>query len=410
MKNRWLVQCRQLFHWWPQLRHRGLPHSRVRLELLASVFAASTGAGCAPSTLEGGNGATGNGSLFGDGPIFEEEEDAAGTASIVGFDGQSCAGQTAGTEVAPSVLQLLVDTSGSMNQDAPGQGSKWVQTRRALLNAVDDMPGDTAVGVVFYPNVPGTTAMPCFDQQSAVELERLDEGQQRQQIRRAFANQDPDGGTPTHDAYVYAVGELERSNAIGPRFLVLITDGIPTYTLGCDISSRQGDDNAVDPAPLVAAAASAAASGVRTFVIGSPGSEGARESLSRMAEAGGTAPAGCSHTGPDFCHFDMASAMDLSEGLADALTAISGLALSCNYDIPAPPLGAVLDRGKVNILFTPPGGAVELVAQSPGGTCTEGWQYSEDGEQIRLCGSTCERVRGSQGGLSLQFGCSTQVR
>jgi hypothetical protein len=106
----------------------------------------------------------------------------------------------------------------------------------------------------------------------------------------------------------------------------------------------------------------------------------------------------------------MTSESDLSEGLADALTAISGLALSCNYDIPAPPLGSVLDRGKVNILFTPPGGSAELVAQSPDGTCTEGWQYSEDGAQIRLCGSTCERVRGSQGGLSLQFGCSTQVR
>jgi hypothetical protein len=243
-----------------------------------------------------------------------------------------------------------------------------------------------------------------------VQLERLDAGQQRQQIRRAFANQDPEGGTPTHDAYVYAVEALERSDAIGSRYLVLITDGIPTYTLGCDISGRQGDENAVDPAPLAGAAASAAAAGVRTFVIGSPGSEGARESLSRMAEAGGTAPAGCSHTGPDFCHFDMTSESDLGAGLADALSAISGLALSCNYDIPAPPLGAVLDRGKVNILFTPPGGDVELVAQSPDGTCTEGWQYSEDGAQIRLCGSTCERVRGSQGGLSLQFGCSTQVR
>jgi hypothetical protein len=346
--------------------------------------------------------------LGANGPVFEDGPE--GTARIVGFDGQACVGQTAGTEAAPSVLQLLVDTSGSMNQDAPGRGSKWVQTRRALLSAVDGMPGDTSVGVVFYPNVPGNTAMPCFDRRTAVPLAQLDAGQQRQHIRQAFANQNPDGGTPTHDAYAYAVAELDRSTAIGPRFLVLITDGIPTYSLGCDISGRQGDDQAVDATPLVGEAAKAVASGVRTFVIGSPGSEGARESLSRMAEAGGTAHAPCSHTGPDFCHFDMTRETDLASGLDAALEAISGLALSCSYDIPAPPLGSVLDPAKVNLLFTPPDGPVELVGQSPKGSCSEGWQYSENGSQIVLCGSTCERVRSSQGSLNLQFGCSTQLR
>ena len=342
------------------------------------------------------------------GPVFEDGPQ--GTATIVGFDGQACVGQTAGTEAAPSVLQLLVDTSGSMNQAAPGRGSKWVQTRRAVLSAIDGMPGDTSVGVVFYPNVAGNTAMPCFDRRTAVPLARLDAAQQRQQIQQAFANQSPQGGTPTHDAYAYAVAELARSAAIGPRFLVLITDGIPTYSLGCNTSGRQGNDNAVDATPLVGEAAKALAAGVRTFVIGSPGSEGARESLSRMAEAGGTSRVPCSHAGPDFCHFDMTRETDLGSGLDAALQAISGLALSCSYDIPAPPLGAVLDPAKVNLLFTPSDGPVELVGQSPGSSCSEGWQYSDDGTRIVLCGSTCERVRSSQGSLNLQFGCATQLR
>jgi hypothetical protein len=129
-----------------------------------------------------------------------------------------------------------------------------------------------------------------------------------------------------------------------------------------------------------------------------------------MAEAGGTAQAGCSHTGPNFCHFDMTQASDLASGLDDALTAISGLALSCSYAIPDAPLGAVLDPTKVNLLFTPAGGQLELIGQSPNGGCSEGWQYSEDQSQIRLCGSTCERIRNSEGTLDLQFGCSTQVR
>jgi hypothetical protein len=106
----------------------------------------------------------------------------------------------------------------------------------------------------------------------------------------------------------------------------------------------------------------------------------------------------------------MTRATDLGSELDAALKAIAGLALSCSYDIPEPPLGSVLDPAKVNLLFTPAGGAVELVGQSPNGTCSEGWQYSDDGTQIRLCGTTCERVRGSQGSLNLQFGCATQVR
>jgi len=375
---------------------------RFLLGLLAPILAS-----CSPSKLDGGSSVEDN-SLGAGGPVFEDGPE--GSATIVGFDGQACVGQTAGTEVAPSLLQLLVDTSGSMNQNAPGRGSKWVQTRRALLGAIDGMPDDTSVGVVFYPNVPGNTAMPCFDRQTAVNLARLDAGQQRQRIQQAFANQNPEGGTPTHDAYAYAAAELAHSATMGQRFLVLITDGIPTYSLGCDIASRQGNDNAVDATPLVGEAARALASGVRTFVIGSPGSEAARESLSRMAEAGGTARGACSHTGPDFCHFDMTTETDLGSGLDAALKAIAGLALSCSYDIPEPPLGSVLDPGKVNLLFTPAGGQLELVGQSPNGTCSEGWQYSDDGTQIELCGSTCERVRSSRGSLSLQFGCSTQVR
>lgn len=365
--------------------------------------------GACSSSLEDGPATGGESLLGGDGPVFgDDASQGSGTMGI--FNGQACAGQTAGTEVAPSVLQLLVDTSGSMDQDAPGRGSKWVQTRQALLGAIDNMPGDTSVGVVFYPNVPGNTAMPCFDQQTAVGLAPLSAAQQRPQIRQAFARQNPEGGTPTHDAYAYAVDGLASSSLIGSRFLVLITDGIPTYTLGCDISGRQGDENAVDSSPLVGEAARAQARGVRTFVIGSPGSEGARESLSRMAEAGGTAQQGCSHTGPNFCHFDMTSQSDLRLGLDGALQAISGLALSCGYPIPDPPVGSVLDPGKVNVLFTPPGAEEELIAQSPNGSCSEGWQYSEDGTQVRLCGSTCERVRSSNGGLTLQFGCATQVR
>jgi hypothetical protein len=347
------------------------------------------------------------------GPIFDQEpgtelEDPA--ASGDGFNGDfACAGQIAGAESAPAVLQLVVDTSGSMDQSAPGSGgSKWTVTRRALLGAVEQMPAETAVGVVFYPDVASGSAS-CFDKQVDVGIARLDgkTSAQRQRIESAFQAQAPEGGTPTHDAYRYAFEDLAASSTVGSRFVVLITDGTPTYSLGCKGTGLIRDP--VDSAPLVAEATKASARGVSTFVIGSPGSEDARENLSRMAEAGGTARPGCSHKGPNYCHFDMTQQQDFASALAEALGTISGLALSCKYDVPEPPVGAMLDPGQVNVLFRQSGAERELITQSPAGACTTGWQYSADGAQILLCGATCDRVRASTGSLELQFGCATQV-
>jgi hypothetical protein len=382
-----------------------------RGELLALLALSTVSVGCSANASNGDG--SNQSSLGSDGPIFEGNEAAADpNADVPGyFDGQACAGQSAGAESAPSVLQLLVDTSGSMDQDAPGaRGSKWTVTRGAVLDAINGMPEDTSVGVIFYPNVPNNDSNPCIQRQTAVPIAELAAAgsQQRQRLSRAFQRQSPAGGTPTHDAYEYAVGDMSASRAIGARFLVLITDGIPTFSLGCEGDGNA--DNPVDSAPLIAAARDAAVGGVRTFVIGAPGSEDGRESLSRMAEAGGTASAGCSHQGPNYCHFDMTRERDLGQGLASALGIISGVALGCRYSVPVAPDGAMLDPGKVNVLFTPPDGVQELIGQSLDDGCSEGWRYTDNQTQIRLCSNTCERVQGSDGSLTLQFGCATMLR
>jgi hypothetical protein len=351
-------------------------------------------------------------------PVLGDGNGVAGGGSLsegdeqTGFDGDdACVGQSAGAEATDAVLQLVVDTSGSMDQGAPGvRGSKWNATRSALLNAVTTMPASTSLGVVFYPDLTNDPDGECFDRDADVGITRLDANgsAQRQRIQRAFQGQSPEGGTPTHDAYRFAVAALEQTDAPGSRFALVITDGTPTYSLGCVGTGLVSDP--VDPSPLVAEAAASSARGVRTFVIGSPGSEGARASLSRMAEAGGTARAGCSHQGPEYCHFDMTEEPDFAAALAGALGQIAGQALSCTYAIPTPPNGATLDPSKVNVRFQPTGAESELIPQSGDGGCSEGWQYSQDQQQIELCASTCERVRGANGSLSLEFGCSTQIR
>jgi von Willebrand factor type A domain len=374
------------------------------------VLALGYAVACSSESKED-DGAGGLGSqtpVFGDGDLMGPDFGTDPDDPSEGPDG--CVGQTAGTEALPAVLQLVVDTSGSMDQDAPGsRDSKWVVTREALLGAIGEMPDSTAVGVVFYPDL-AITADTCFDNEADVPIALLAEpgSNQRSQIERAFARQSPDGGTPTHDAYRYAHRALAAARVTGARFAVVITDGTPTFSLGCEGTGLVSDP--VDPGPLVTEAAQARTQGVSTFVIGSPGSEGARESLSRMAEAGGTARPSCSHSGPNYCHFDMTRSGNFASDLRDALGTISGLALSCAYDIPEPPSGQVLDPERVNVLFTPSGGSAELIAKSPSGSCREGWQYSDDGAQVLLCESTCDRVKGAQGSLSLEFGCATRVR
>ena len=61
------------------------------------------------------------------------------------------------------------------------------------------------------------------------------------------------------------------------------------------------------------------------------------------------------------------------------------------------------------LLFTPRGGPAERIAQSDGAACSEGWRYSDDGASVLLCNTTCDRVKSSQGTLSLEFGCATEV-
>ena len=133
--------------------------------------------------------------------------------------------------------------------------------------------------------------------------------------------------------------------------------------------------------------------------------------LSEMAEAGGTAKPGCSHLGPDYCHFDMTTQTDLTQALTDALDDVVSQTLSCAYPIPPPPDGSTLDPGLVNVLFTQGNGVQKDIYQDTGSPCTGGWQYSPDGQQILLCGTACDEVKADKmGRIDILFGCETLIK
>lgn len=411
--------------------------------------------GVSGSTGNSSGGSTGSGDATGSGgsSITLPPNDSGGGAG--GIEG--CVETSSTAMPLPPNLEFLIDTSGSMSEapmGAPrGTATKWVSTRDALIEAFTDMTDGTGTGLIFYPNTQttgfpmpgpgmgrgGSTGFPgaggpgfpgaggpamgsggttggggaagnstCINRQVAVAQAALNTTQ-RNAILTALRNKMPSGNTPTHDAYNFAVETLKASTLPGPKYVVLVTDGAPTFSLGC-----VGDGLAsVDASPIVQAVADAAKDGIKTFVIGSPGSETARESLSKMATQGGTPLAGCSDAGPNYCHFDMTTATDLSAALNAAFKAITGQVVStCTYNIPAPTGGKELDLRLVDVSFTSGSGQTMRVAKDPSDDmCNRGWNFSADKKQIVLCPDMCESIKSDNGAkVNVVFACTPIAR
>ncbi len=379
-------------------------------------------AGGSTSTTTGGTGVTiGVGESGAAGGDRTESTGMAGAAGAPSLDpNDACALSTDTVEAIPSVLELVIDTSGSMDwppgwapvtpdDSKPPGATKWEITRGALQNAVDSLSDDITLGATFFPDT--TDDDPdslCLRNEVALPLGVLGapSSKQRSDWAKALDAVVPNGATPTEGAYLFGLEQLDKTDSPGNRFLLLITDGTPTCTLDCECTE---DNLPVDSGPLIDDAATALAQGIRTFVIGSPGSEDTRSVLSALARKGGTAPADCSDDGPIYCHLDMTAEPDLAKGLAAALDQVATSLRSCEYPIPTPPNMRTLDPGLVNVLFTPSDGPVRTIGRDPSKTaCNQGWQYSSDGSSILLCGDACKAAQEDVGAkVEILFGCRT---
>jgi hypothetical protein len=331
-------------------------------------------------------------------------------------EGPSCTDQFATATARSPVIQFVVDTSGSMNwvpgtEQAPtaGEQSKWDITAAALRTAIAAMPSDAAVGVTYYPNLVGDDSS-CYAPDVAPPIAPLTDAQ-RQLIQTAIDAQRPIGGTPTEAAYDFGVKQLQAATFDGPRFLLLMTDGIPTFTVDCGGDGR----TRVDAAPLIAkVAAHFKNDEISTFVIGSPGSEDARDELSQMASVGGTGTPGCSNSGPEYCHFDMTQEPDFSVALNAALKQITQSTLACDYAVPSAPNGLRLDYDQVSVVVESGAAQVREFTRA-NGSCDSGWQYSEDRKSIHLCSATCTDLQAllatdPNSTVRVKFGCSVTPR
>jgi hypothetical protein len=336
---------------------------------------------------------------------------------------QACNGWKSEPEVLPVVLMLVVDNSASMNERpgrSQGGGTKWEITRDALASTIDGMPATAAVGVLFYPNMntSGSDVERPIDQcvniNALIPIDLLGSpgSAQRNSISNGLTTR-PAGSTPTHDAYDYAlVHGMNVSRLPGNRFMLLITDGAPTLAKGCQGGGLPDTPAPTDP--IIDEVRSARQDGVRSFLIGSPGSESVnnmdnRSWMSMAAVLGATARDGCSVNGPQYCHIDLSQDADFKSALNAALARILGLITSCTFDVPAKGQnGETVNPKQINVIYTPGDGSDEqLIGRNDASDCQDGWQMDADGRVV-LCPSTCFTAQNDPDSkVELLFGCDS---
>jgi hypothetical protein len=335
-----------------------------------------------------------------------------------------------------AVLEMIIDVSSSMTAraaNAPaGAPNPWTLTKEALSAAIDRLPPEVAVGLAFYPNMatpspPTEAGLPtdCINPVGDVPVAWLGASGslERQAIAQALeAIQIPESGwdTPTYDAYAWGLrGLLEQRSVLAAsdrRYLLLVTDGLPTLSQNC--LGVGGEESLVEATPILEAIGAAKAQGIRTFVVGAPGSNlnlggtDPRVWLSAAAVAGGTAILpDCSDQGPSYCHVDLSTDPDLGQELQAALTVLDQGALPCKYSLPSP-TPADIDPNQVGIAYTErpgePSQKEYLMVPSHDSECGMAWRYTNGARsEIEICGAMCERIQQNPDArLDLLFDCN----
>jgi Mg-chelatase subunit ChlD len=421
----------------------------VLVALAALALAGCTGGDVVPRDLRDGTGGTGGaggtGGTRADAMVMTKATmrpdagvaDASArpdaglpTPNIAAIFKTGCASASMQSELLPSNLLFVIDRSASMACNPPPTTAstvceqypvradpqlptKWEITRDALAAAISALPHDTVAGLAYFSNddACGVHSTP------SVPLAPLDQAQSST-IQASLAAVEPSGATPLVGATILAyrhLHELALAGAIhGKQFVVLLTDGQQSEACSDDTqcSGQQECTDLLVNTEVPKAAAPGV--GIKTFVIGAPGSEPAKRVLSQIAKNGGTAPDGCDVTAGN-CHFDMTTQAKFDQALADALTKIAGRALSCVLPMPMPGKNGVqVDPRLVNVVYSPADGSQPSLIlkddRSPCDNGADGWQYTDNATKITLCGKACDEVRSNRGArVDVVLGCPFQA-
>ena len=392
-----------------------------------------------PTSTVGADGGSNGTGANGSGASSTGNSNTGGSLNIPGNGGAdgSDAGNGAGgdtcgsTRVAadPPIVNVLivVDKSLSMNDKPAGFATdKWTALHTALTDALDQTKDKISYGLDLFP-YSGKSGEALTDScqmpTSANVVVPVAPGTtSAAAILKALDDNPPSGQTPTAlalgraDAY-FTTGAGKALK--GEKYVLLATDGgpncgeNPSCTIDsctvnmdgkscggpnvncCDAKIPGGPSTCLDEAASVAAVATLAKHGIKTFVVGIPGTEVYASTLDALA-----AKSGVTNPSAPPKYFAV-SAKSGAAGLGDVLTSITtGLVTSCKLQLEEVP--PVLNDVFV-VVGSTSGPGVALKQDDP-----DGWVYdmSVSPPAIVIQGKACTKLE-AEGApyINVSYGC-----
>lgn len=312
---------------------------------------------------------------------------AQGGAGAQGEGGAGCSGYAVTLTQQRAQVLVVLDRSGSMEE-----GGKWGAIVQGLSTVFDEASDALGVGLLRFPegspsscstfDVMCQTNFECTDIKEVPNVPVAALAQTRGPLKALLTTTIPNGGTPTrwalHQAYTY----LSGVQVPGDRYVLLVTDGVPSFTTG----NLQQDCGTEADLMKEASTAYQQSPSVRTLAIGVPGSEGAQSILSGVAQnGGGCRPGGSPQT--QSCHYQLGTA-----NLAASLATIGAQVLAplhCRFRLDSP-FSLPPDDFTVLFRLTVDGSPVLVPQGGP-----DGWSFvAEDPQTVQLSGSACALVNG----------------
>lgn len=259
-------------------------------------------------------------------------------------------------------ILFVVDRSGSMDWPAEGTTrTRWEE----LLSAMDSvLPSlsDLPLGLLTFPLQTGDAER--YNCMVATEPDvPIAHGTGPAIAARLLAADPRAGDTPTPDAFATVQSYLASTPSSRPRFVVLMTDGLPEPNCGATV-----------PATVAAIADLRATLGVETFVLGivGPDSSGStagipalRDALNEMAIAGGRPRPGTLR------YYEASDGPALNHALRSILAA----ATDCAVNLTAAPARPHAIQVRQNGVLVPP----------------SGWTLT--GRRLEFTGTWCDAIR-----------------
>ncbi len=309
-------------------------------------------------------------------------------------------------------MLVMFDRSTSMNEEADEAtgASRWVLASSALTGFfADPAAGGLQVALRFFPH--DSPAVGCNDQacdvnacaQPIVPLATLApepaDAHEAALLAASVAATPPERvggsqGTPISAALGGALSWATAQRAAAPEesaVVVLVTDGEPN---GCE-----------EEITTIAGLAQDAftTSGIRTYAIGLTGSQ--ESDMDAIAAAGGTTEG-----------IFISDGATAKQELLNALAAIRGSVLDCDFEMPKASNGMQVDPSKVNVKYTPAGGTQMTLGRVPdaaGCGMAPGWYYDDalNPTRILLCPASCNSASVEvDATLEVLLGCVTETR